>query len=189
MCKKRAAILPGQNWNNCPWFPWKNYSFPVLVLLFHLSFPKIWHSHLYKIYIFGLSNNWPILYKSFILYICKTVNLVAIWIIVFLGWNLAISPIKHIVFEELLWQPVNHYVSNFYISMTFKDVSNTLQNFTFMGTTVFEMVGGGPPEPPPPLSERCGCQRLGKGRVKQYKIYLWQNLQHGKNNKHAVFQC
>ena len=37
---------------------------------------------------------------------------------------------------------IKHYVNNFNISETFKDVSNTLQNFTLMGATVFEIVGG-----------------------------------------------
>ena len=45
------------------------------------------------------------------------------------------------VFEELFWQPVNNYVRNFNISGTFKDVSNTIQNFMFIGTTVFEIAG------------------------------------------------
>ena len=34
-----------------------------------------------------------------------------------------------------------HYVNDFKISKTFKDVSNTLQSFTFMGATVFEITG------------------------------------------------
>ena len=43
---------------------------------------------------------------------------------------------------KLLWLPSKHYVNNFNISEAFKDVSNTLQNFTFMGAAVFEMAGG-----------------------------------------------
>ena len=35
-----------------------------------------------------------------------------------------------------------NYVNNFNISKTFKGASNTLQNFTFMGPTVFEIAGG-----------------------------------------------
>ena len=34
--------------------------------------------------------------------ILKSVDLVAIWILVFLGWNLAISLIKHTSSDELL---------------------------------------------------------------------------------------
>ena len=45
-------------------------------------------------------------------------------------------------FEELPWCPNNHHVSNFNISKTFKDVLSTLQNFTFIGTTVSEIAGG-----------------------------------------------
>ena len=55
-------------------------------------------------------------------------DLVAIWILVFLTWNLAILSIKHIVLGELLWQPVNHYVRNFNISRIFKGVSNTIES-------------------------------------------------------------
>ena len=44
--------------------------------------------------------------------------------------------------EELLWQPVNDYLRNVNISRMFKDVSNTMQNFMFMGTTVFEIAKG-----------------------------------------------
>ena len=41
-------------------FPGKNDSYLVLVLLFHLFLPKIWSAHLYKNYIFGMSNNMAI---------------------------------------------------------------------------------------------------------------------------------
>ena len=68
---------------------------------------------------------------------------------------------KHIVFQELLWQPVNHYARNFNISRTFKDVSNSIQNFRFMETAVFEIVGGRPL-----LVRSLGTKRLVKGRVK-----------------------
>ena len=44
--------------------------------------------------------------------------------------------------EEHRWQLVNHYVINFNISRMFRDVSNTIQSFMFMGTTVFEIAGG-----------------------------------------------
>ena len=38
---------------------------------------------------------------------------------------------------------IKHYVNNFNISKTFKGISNTLQNFTFMGATVPEIAGRG----------------------------------------------
>ena len=56
-CKKGASILSGQNWNNYFSFPFKNDSFPVFTLLSHLFLPKIWCSHPYKNYIFGMSYN------------------------------------------------------------------------------------------------------------------------------------
>ena len=57
------------------------------------------------------------------------------------------------------------YVSNFNVSTTFKDVSNTLQNFTFMGTTVFEIAGS------PPLVKGVGTKRLGKeGSIPPYCV-------------------
>ena len=59
--------------------------------------------------------------------------------------------------------PVHHYVSNFKISRTFKDVSNTLQNFTFMETTAFEIARG--VRPYPPLVKGVNTKRLGKGRA------------------------
>ena len=59
---------------------------------------------------------------------------------------------KHFSFEELLWYPSNHYLSNFNISETFKDVFDTLQNFTLMEATVFEIAGG-------TLGKRCGYQK------------------------------
>ena len=39
--------------------------------------------------------------------------------------------------------PSKHYVNNFNISKTFKGVSNTQQNFTFIGATVSEIAVGG----------------------------------------------
>ena len=60
-CVKRGLLFfHGKTGKIASDFPMKNDSFPVLALLFHLSLPKIWHSHLHKIYIFRLSNNWPI---------------------------------------------------------------------------------------------------------------------------------
>ena len=38
-CVKRGSILPGQNWNNHPWFPWKYDSFSSLDPTFYLSLP------------------------------------------------------------------------------------------------------------------------------------------------------
>ena len=37
-------------------FPGKMTVFPALTLLFYLSLPQIWHSHLHKNYIFKMSN-------------------------------------------------------------------------------------------------------------------------------------
>ena len=56
-----------------------------------------------------------------------------------------------------------HYVNNFNISETLKDLSNTLQNYKFMGTTVFEIAGG---LFDPSLVKGVGAIRLGKGRAK-----------------------
>ena len=54
-------------------------------------------------------------------------NLVAIWIVGIFAWNLAISPQKHLSFEELLIMvPSKHYVNKFNICKTFKGVSNNL---------------------------------------------------------------
>ena len=57
-------------------------------------------------------------------------------------------------------QVITMYVSNFNISETFKDVSNTLQNFTLIGTTDFEIAPH-----PRRLVKDVGTKRLGKGRV------------------------
>ena len=57
-----------------------------------------------------------------------------------------------------------HYVNNFYISKTFKDVSNTPQNFKFMGAMAFEIAGGS--RTPFPLVKGVGTKTLGKGMVK-----------------------
>ena len=76
---------------------------------------------------------------------------------------MAIFSIKHLYFEELLWFPSKHYVNNSNISKTLKDVSNTLQNFKFMGATVFEIAGG--PADPLRLLKGVGTKRLGKRRV------------------------
>ena len=57
------------------------------------------------------------------------------------------------------------YVSKFNISRTFKDVSNTLRNFMFMGTTVFETAGR-------VFSRPVGTKRLGKERVSPFVIHL-----------------
>ena len=67
--------------------------------------------------------------------------------------------------------PSKHYVNNFNISKTFKGVSNTLPNFTFMGATVFEIAGGGGGgRLEPPLVKGVGTKRLGKGRIKDAAI-------------------
>ena len=42
--------------------------------------------------------------------------------------------------------------------MTFEDVSNILQNFTFMGAAVFEIAEGDPADPPS-FAIRCGYQK------------------------------
>ena len=47
----------------------------------------------------------------------------------------------------------------------FKDVSNTLQNFKFMGAMVFEIAGR---SGRPPLVKDASTKRLGKGRVKEF---------------------
>ena len=52
------------------------------------------------------------------------------------------------------------------MSKTFKGVSNILQNFTFMGATVFEIAGGGGGGVGSTLVKGVGTKRLGKGRVK-----------------------
>ena len=51
------SILPGENWNNFPYYSWKMTVFPVLTLLFHPSLPKMWLSHLHKNYISEIRNN------------------------------------------------------------------------------------------------------------------------------------
>ena len=53
------------------------------------------------------------------------------------------------VFEDLLWQPVNYYVGNFNISRMFKDVSNAKRNVMFMRTMAFEIAGRGLGQPHP----------------------------------------
>ena len=50
------------------------------------------------------------------------------------------------------------------ISKAFKGVCNTLQNFRFMGVTVFEIAEGS--ASPFPLVKGVGTKRLGKERVK-----------------------
>ena len=57
--------------------------------------------------------------------------------------------------------PNKHYVNNFNISETFKDVSNTLQNFTFMETRVLAIAGGGGSLDPPPLPPVKGLLKEG----------------------------
>ena len=74
-------------------------------------------------------------------------------------------PPKHLSFERLLWLPSKHYVNNFNISKTFKGVSNALQNFRFIGATVFEIAGGGRLDLP-------FTNRLGKGRVNGFPLYF-----------------
>ena len=74
-------------------------------------------------------------------------------------------PDKTHIFEKFLWYSFNHYASNFNISRTFKEVSNILQNFTFMGTTVFEIAGGLADPPPSPYVNGVSTKRLRKGRV------------------------
>ena len=76
-----------------------------------------------------------------------------------------------ISFEELLWQPSKHYVKNFNIFKTFKDVSNTLQNFNFMWATVFEMAGG-PIDPPPLGMKVCAPKSLVKKGLRFQCLYL-----------------
>ena len=66
---------------------------------------------------------------------------------------------KHLVLEELLWQPFNHYARNFNISKMFKDVSNAKQNFMFMRATGFEIVGGGGSGRASSHGIRCGYQK------------------------------
>ena len=56
-----------------------------------------------------------------------------------------------------------HYVNTFNISKTFEGVSNTLQNFTFMGTKVSEIAEGSARLPSPPLVKGVGT----KGFVKE----------------------
>ena len=54
-----------------------------------------------------------------------------------------------------------------------KDISNTLQNFTFMRTMVFETAGSrSTAPPPPPLVKGVGIKRLGNGRVKAHGIFM-----------------
>ena len=58
-CVKRGLLsFQGKIGTISPDFPRKMTVLRVFALLFHLSLPKIWYSHLYTIYIFGMSNNW-----------------------------------------------------------------------------------------------------------------------------------
>ena len=66
-------------------------------------------------------------------------------------------------------------MSNFNISRTFKDVSDTLQSFTFMGTTVFEIAEEGPAD----LPSLVKGVSLGKGRVKN--VYDLDDGENGLN--------
>ena len=50
-----------------------------------------------------------------------------------------------------------------------------MQNFTFMGATVFEIAGGSA-RPPPPLVKGVGTKMLGKGRVKGGEHVTVKNL-------------
>ena len=55
--KRGLLSFQGKNWNNFPDIPGgKMTVFPVLILLFHPSLPKILLSHLHKNYIFEISN-------------------------------------------------------------------------------------------------------------------------------------
>ena len=52
--------------------------------------------------------------------------------------------------------------------MTFKGVSNTLQNLMSIGAAVSEIDGGCGSTRPPSLVKGVGTKRLSKGRVKVY---------------------
>ena len=95
---------------------------------------------------------------------------------------------KHVSFEELLSK---HYVNNFNISKTFEGFSNSLQNFTFMRATVFEIAVGCWSTPPPPLVKDVGTKRLGKGRVKYFVtgIHVFGCAVQKRKNIHRLCSC
>ena len=59
-------------------------------------------------------------------------------------------------------------MSNFYISRTFKDAPNALQNFKFVEDNGYSEIDGGSARPPPhpPALGKSFAKRLGKGRGK-----------------------
>ena len=57
----------------------------------------------------------------------------------------------------------------------FKDVSNSPQNFTFMGTMVFEIAGGFS-RSSTHLVKELGTKGLGKGRAEERTITQWGTL-------------
>ena len=57
MCERGILSFQGKTGIISPDFPEKNDSFSVSALLFHPSLPKIWGSHSYQIYLFGVSCN------------------------------------------------------------------------------------------------------------------------------------
>ena len=65
--KRGLLFFPGKNWNEFPCYPWKTESFSSFDPIFHPSLPKIWLSHPSKNYIFVISDNRAIHYKSFII--------------------------------------------------------------------------------------------------------------------------
>ena len=64
--------------------------------------------------------------------------------------------------------PTDPSLSRVNICKTFKDVFNTLQNFKFTRTTVFEIAVGSFR----PLVKGVGTKRLSKGRVKEEVHFL-----------------
>ena len=71
----------------------------------------------------------------------------------------------------------NHkqYVNNVNTSKTLKDFFNILQNFKFMGATVFE-IAGGPADPRTPWYKVWVPKGLAEGRVKKNRRRVRKNL-------------
>ena len=57
---------------------------------------------------------------------------------------------------------------------TFKNILNTLHNFTFMETMVLRKQRGSARPPPPSLVKDLDTKRLGKGRVKYHSLMIVQ---------------
>ena len=137
MVKWGCSYHSRTNGRNSPPKPWEIKNFLVLSLFFHLSFPKIWHTHPIEILFSKLTR--------VDLLPCKVYKLEVENCGLKLGDFLLYFTIirkKHSVVEWLSWLPCKSSFINSNSLETLKDRPNIPTSLKLLEQKVYELVGG-----------------------------------------------